>query len=246
MPYLKALTLRGGGGATEKVKININSKGEFYCNVSPELVGIIEHSNGITPLDYNGKHQVFADTLARLERELTHKFLELNRPVITKTPVILFNIESHISFATDDSGNVFPNAGFPNAEWQEHEEKKDKFGGHHAASPSRGGYSLTMGAKAMNRVCTKYGDKEKITYTYYYGGGSHLSHDNPANLLNSWASFELPDNAREIPYSEEAALFFHNLMLGMAKLSKMVQDHTFESLALEQSIKSNQFLIGKI
>jgi hypothetical protein len=155
--------------------------------------------------------------------------------------VIRYNIESHVAFAADVNGNIFPNSRFAGAEWS---DKDGRYGGHVATCPSRGGYTLTIGAKAFLKTVYRYGDNEKVEYEYYYKGGSHLKHDNPAELLNSWTSFSLGDGAKEIPYSDEAALFFHDLMLGMAKLSKLVQDNTFDQSGLSELIESGSRLLS--
>lgn len=48
--------------------------------------------------------------------------------------------------AEDADGNIFPNASWPGAVWQ---KNSSMFGGHHAVSPARGGYSLAIGARAI-------------------------------------------------------------------------------------------------
>ena len=65
-----------------------------------------------------------------------------------------------------------------------------------------------------------------------------MGNQNPAQMLNSWTAFTLPDNAKEIPYTNEAALFFHNLMFGMAKISKQIQEATFQQNNLLELIES--------
>ena len=53
-------------------------------------------------------------------------------------------------------------------------------------------------------------------------------------------------NFKEIPYSDESALFFYNLMLSMARISKMIQEHTFNQENLIRLIASgtNGFLLS--
>ena len=167
-------------------------------------------------------------------------------PTVKKEPVILYNIESHVSFAEDEDGNIFPNAGYQGAKWVHSEENRLMYGGHHASQPSNGGYSLTIGAIAKLKITYSYGGSEKIEYENYYKGESHLGNKNPAQRLNSWCSFTLGKNPKEMPYSDEAAEFFYNLMYGMAKLSQMIQNNTFDQTELFRLIASNNnLLIGR-
>jgi len=108
------------------------------------------------------------------------------------------------------------------------------YGNHHASNQSDGGYSLTIGARALKKITWTQGRKVTVEYESYYGvdeNGDELSHhetDHPAGRLNSWCSFYLNDDCKEIPYTDDAARFFNDLMLGMAKLSKLIQERTFD------------------
>ena len=117
------------------------------------------------------------------------------------------------------------------------------YGCHHASNPSYGGYNLTIGARALLKKTIIYGEIKKIKYESYYKGESHLGHDNPAQLLNSWCSISLPEDCKEIPYTDEAALFFHNLIFGMAQLSKRIQEHTFDQKNLLELISKGTGLL---
>lgn len=233
MPYFKKLKLvaHNDAGACEQleVDVHIDAAGEFYAWLPDYLMIAVDVEKiriGGRGKKAEGQFKLTSATFSELERALQNALRKISQPTVTAEPVIRYNIESHVSFAVDAEGAIFPNAGFPGAEWPRNDPR---FGNHHAAQPARGGYSLTIGAKAMLKTTTTYGDKSKVKYSPYYGvDGNHLGHDNPAELLNSWVSFSLPDNAREIPYTDEAALFFHNLLLGLANISRQIQEHTFE------------------
>lgn len=215
------------------VEIHINASGEFYAHVPEYLLPAIDSSflDLRARWQVEGRTKVHASTLAALEECILKAFIAYLKPEITEEPVILYNIESHVSFAEDAEGNIFPNAGYPGAKWPG-TESKVMFGEHHSTSPSRGGYSLTIGAKAMMKRTYKFGDNARVEYSQYYKGGSHLGKENPAELLNGWCSFSLGENPKEIPYTDEAALFFHNLLLGMATLSRKIQAATFHQANL--------------
>lgn len=217
--------------------VNISAEGLFYANVPQQYEGAFKSSScyvGLGKPPKTGFFVVKAAQYDKLEAEVSAALRRHIEPEITETPVIRYNIESHVSFAEDAEGRLFPNAAYPGAKWPLADSKH--FGGHHATAPSRGGYSLTIGARAELKRVVRYGEHERVSYSRYDKGGSHHGLDNPAQRLNSWAAFTLPDNPREMPYSDEAALFFHNLMLGMAELSRRIQMATFDSDRLQQLI----------
>ena len=79
-----------------------------------------------------------------------------------------------------------------------------------------------------------------VSYSDYYAGGDHHGRSNPAGLLNSWWAVGVGDRPKEIPYSADAALFFHRLLQGMAEISRRIQEATFTQDRLVELIaKSN-------
>jgi len=257
MPLFKkhkiSIDLRNGlGDVTMDVTVNINSNAEFYCRVPEEVLPYFDpcrYEKGIIcQMDRSKKLAIYATSFATLEAALIKALTACNQPVVTEEHVIRYNIESHVTFAQNEEGGIFPNAGFEGATWSRVDDAdgKKKYGDHHATQGSEGGYSLTIGAKAMTKVTTAIGDRVSVEYRPYYKGANHLSNTaNAATLLNSWCSFSLPKHPKEMPYSDAAAMFFHNLMLGMAKLSKQIQEATFNQEDLLLLIESsNGNLLG--
>jgi hypothetical protein len=243
MPRVKVfnwLINTAGQNARFSTQINVNSEGVFYSDLSSEyldaLAGAALRDSYKRTAD---KVRLCCDTLTEMERILQTTFELYAAPVITIENVIKYSIASHVSFATDPAGNIFPNAGYPNTTWSTNDER---YGGHHANNPSIGGYSLTVGARAYTKTTHTYGEHSASQYESYYKGGSHLSHTNPAQILNSWGAFTLPKSSKEIPYSDEAAIFFHELMTGMANISKLIQENTFTTDHLLNIISSGQRL----
>lgn len=219
------------------LSVNISAEGLFYANVPQQFEGAFKSCScyaGLGKPPKTGYFVVKAAQYDKLEADVSAALRRHIEPEVTETPVIRYNIESHVCFAEDADGRLFPNAGYPGAKWTR--DGQTHFGNHHATEPARGGYSLTLGARAQLKRVVRYGAHEKVSYSSYYKGESHLGLDNPAQILNSWAAFTLPANPKEIPYTDEAALFFHNLMLGMAELSRRIQLATFDSDRLQALI----------
>ncbi|KIC42208.1 hypothetical protein RA27_02090 [Ruegeria sp. ANG-R] len=257
MPKVKTVIIdveSAGKWHSTPVEILVNSDGEFYCNV-PECALVFFQTGGT----YNGatcevrrrgaKRQLFAPSFNTLHQALSKGITSAFSPDVREEHVIRYNIESHVAFWEKSDGTIVPNGYFADSvpgssdrdgQWADQGTSRNSmFGGHHAINPAKGGYSLTIGAKALTKRTETYGEAEKVTYSEYYAGGSHLGGENPAQRLNGWVSFELPKNCREMPYTDEAAEFFYKLLIGMAQLSRMIQNATFEEADLMRAISNN-------
>lgn len=217
----------------------VNKAGEFYCRV-PEstLEYFVPHARldgkGVRCEESRGVVTAYSSSIESLVAEVRHALEVCHRPEVERETVIRYNIESHVSFALDGE-EVVPNSGWTeSARWVE----DGAYGKHHACAPARGGYSMTVGAVAMTKTTTRFGGREKVEYSRYYGGGGHLGRENSAQRLNSWCSFSLPEGCSEMPYSDSAAEWFFSLMTGMAKLSRMVQENTKDPERLAALVES--------
>lgn len=251
MPHFKRVdfTAKNKADVVDKftLSIEVDSRGTFYTHVPDKLrVSFNEDDVNVYRVHGRGRAGFFvtsASTFAELSKRIEKAHEEFMRPTVKKEPVILFNIESHVAFALTKDGKIFPNAGYPGAEWP---RKDTSYGEHHASNPVNGGYSLTVGAKAMLKTTTTYGDKSASQYSYYYGKeNDHFSQTDPAARLNSWSAVNLPEDAREMPYTDEAATFFFNLLKSMAELNRRIQEftNTPEKLALAVSRHSGALLL---
>ena len=242
MPKFKKVEFieKNDAGAVDKISIDIDisADGTFYAHV-PEKLRVSFDEDHINPRARRrtGFFVTSAPTLVDITRAIKKAHADFMRPTVKEEPVILYNIESHVSFAVDNEGRIFPNAGFPDARWADSHDKT--YGGHDACRRAPGGYSLIVGAKAMMKKTTTYGKNVSVSYSNYYKGGSHLIHENPAQLLNAWCSIELPEDAKEIPYSDEAAIFFFGLLQSMAELNRRVQEFTNTPEKLALAISKN-------
>jgi hypothetical protein len=238
MAHLKTIGIGGN-----KFSIAVSADGEFYANV-PEHFGDV--LRGYLPTKAGGCVKVQANTLEALERTLREAVAAYDAPEETTELVIAYNIQSRVSFWLGEDGEIYPNgyhARIKSAggKWA----NGDQFGNHHATNPAEEGYSLTVGAEALEKTTKTYRTgKTEVSYKKYYGeNGDHLGGTTPAEKLNGWCGLSLPKNAKEIPYSDEAALFFHDLMMGMAKISKMIQERTANQNDLMALIMSGNHLL---
>jgi hypothetical protein len=129
-----------------EIQFSVNTQGQFYFPITPEIQEYFDGHNHNAVVTVKGG-KAFASELETLRREVNTAFRHIAeaKTHITRDRVIRFNIESHISFATDGEDGIFPNAGYPGAHWA---KDRELYGDHHAMKAARNGYSLTIGAKA--------------------------------------------------------------------------------------------------
>lgn len=245
MPHFKTETFSVHNGVTThklKLKVNIDAQGHFYATLPEEYAETVQGVLGHASTSVNSERgvKITEETYEAFRKQVVAVMTAYSMPLYEEYPVIRYNLETHVTFAVDEGGNVFPNGYFEGASWPADD---GRYGNHHAASPCEGGYSLTIGARALLKKVTRYGSAEKVEYKPYYKGESHLGVDNPAQLLNAWCGVSLGKGAREMPYSDEAALFFHTLMQSMAMLSKQIQEHTFDPDDLAALISKGGFAL---
>lgn len=248
MPKLKKaeFTAKNETGAVDTILIDIEirANGIFYAHIPEKLrVSFDEDRIEARSRPRKGFFVTNAATFGEIEQRIRKAHNDFMKPTVAEEAVIRYNIESHVSFAMDAEGRIFPNAGYPGAEWGR--DRSKTYGDHDACHSAPGGYSLTIGARALIKRTTTHGKESAVEYRSYYKDDDHHGHDNPAQLLNSWTAVGLPDEAREIPYSDEAAMFFFNLLKGMAELNRRVQEftNTPEKLALTISKSSGILML---
>jgi hypothetical protein len=243
---------RNAAGAEDllTISIHVDRTGTFYAKLPDRLrpaiaPKFIAPSSRVEP----GYFKAHAALLADLESAIEAAQRAAMTPEITEEPVIHYNIESHVAFALNDAGEIVPNAGFPNSAWPDKTAPSNgefalpNYGGHHATNPASSGYSLAIGARALLKTTYRYGSQTRIKYSPFYSDGSHHGRSNPGELLNSWRAVGVGDRPKEIPYSDDAALFFHRLLLGMAEISRRVQEATFTQERLLDLIASSSGVV---
>jgi len=225
---------------------SVSADGEF-CAVLPDEMASLAQGlalpQGVGWDTSKGKTRLRSKTMDALKMALQNVLIAWLAPNITVERVIRYNVASHVSFFESPSGSIFPNGSFREAKYDGGGRWNDgkMYGNHTANTPSRDGYSLTIGARAYDKRTITRGDAVKIEYDILHPA---TDENCPLYLLNSWCSFTLPERGvKEMPYTPEAALFFHRMMLGMADLSRRIQTFMHDDSRLMAAIASGQMLL---
>lgn len=238
MARFKVVTVEGvkeGIRMHERWQVWINVDGEFYCNIPQPFRSAAEGVPGSHSTARNGLFQVREKSFDRLQRRLWDIMQAHLNPEVKTETVILFNIRTEVSFAIDEAGEIVPNASYPGAKWR---ERDGRYGNLDACNSGRGGYSMVIGAKAYTKKTVTWGERKEVTYKLFHGeGNSHHNKDHPAARLNSWCSQGV-GMAREIPYTDAAAIFFDKMLMGMARIARAIQESTFDTDDLLELIET--------
>lgn len=254
MPKLKKETFRvtnaAGVVCEEAIDVHVSADGTFYAKVPHEFYpAFAETCAGIGTAEFVkvvGHFKVTAKSYDQLKSLVIGGLSRYIQPEVTEENVIVYCTTAQVQFAVDADNNVFPNRHWPNTHWP-----PGSGSGHGPYSDGCGryGFSLSIGAKACTKITTRYGSREDAVYKGYYGpSGDHLNTEEPAVVLNAWQSLAVGERIRgesqakfkEIPYSDAAALFFCELLRGMAVLSRRVQDVMFEKDRLVDHINASR------
>lgn len=240
----------------EKYEVKINSAGMFYADIPERLkeAAMTQRNDDDKPIAKRSnrhpyKVQVFDKTLAGLRRKLHSIHEAYLNPEVKVTEVIAYNFNTDVSFGIDADGQIQPNCYYgEDTKWPEGE----KYGKHPGMRGHYGGYSLTIGAKALKKTTRRYGNGAvRVSYESFYGydeNGKDLSHfnkDHPASRLNAWCHVNIGDrDFKTIPYTDEAAEFFFNLLYGMSEIARRIMDRVSDKKDLLALIDSRQKLLA--
>ena len=163
-----------GGQVSIKTKISVSVDGEFTTRINEcfrvAAKGVLERL-AIEVKTTNGSFRVSFNSLNDLDQGIKMILKTHYTPEIKEEYVIRYIIKSKISFAQNEAGDVFPNTLKEGYEWDTG-DKRIKHGDLNSSNLARGGYSLTVFARALIKKTYKFGDNKKIEYTEYYQGAS--------------------------------------------------------------------------
>lgn len=233
MPKFKKIEI-GGNGQYWSFQININADGEFYTKLPDELADVIVGTSHMTCK--GGK--CFAKTFDSLRSELNTQISCIVAPEVVQEHVILYWVLPSVSFCTDGTpdSEIYRNGSeVPNRDYHWCDEKKYRRRSCQWCN-STGGMGFYIGAVARIKTTTKLHNRDKVEY---------LNSDNElANkTLNAWCLGLVPSNANEMPYSDEAALFFDHAIRQIVEASRKVVDFLDDRQKLIYAIENGNNLL---
>lgn len=234
-----------GGFERIEVKISVSVDGYFTTRIDEKYrdcaIGVLEHgaieaANSLKQQS-GGTFRISFNSLDDLNQGVDSILAKYCNPKIKHENIIRYKIETSVIFTENKKGEMAQNAVKDGFSWEHKGMDMYRNVGDIYSSP----YSIKIYARALVKTTKTFGEHKTVVYHNYYADGGN---ENPAERLNSWCHMGITDKeqANEIPYSDESALFFNDLIWCIVNLSKLIQDHTFNKNDLLKTIASNKKL----
>lgn len=249
-----------------KAPIKVDSKGEFSVEIPEELAtsaqALLKQPiwAGHIKVEQARVHwHIKSRALDSLERFVEAAMAEHMAVVVTKELVIRYRYRNHTAGAKDAQGNIHPNGHWVDKPGSD--QKNWEWAGNqniHATNrPSLFGVGVV--ARVYMKVTYTRNGGSKVDYTNDLPG-SHWDR-NPMRRLNDFivqapderdgfrsgdimTSGKSPsDNIHEMPYSDEAASFFADLMVAMCRLGEQLDNFVGNRANLELAIERGATLL---
>lgn len=223
-----------------KCEMNVSTEGEFTL-VLPEIDGLDEVIRAILDGEKylpheEKKHNGVRLTSARKYWHVKGSSMQAVNHLVsegaeqwlvqgeTRELVILYKFDAECHYAIDSAGGVFCN-GYDAKDHGKCKSVDDhEWGGSERrfSSDITQTYHVGFGAEVKLKITSRRGNSERVVYEHPDFPGSHFDLDSYGKRLNGFISIHFTesdrDNIKEIPYTEEAARFFYDFMVGMCKL----------------------------
>lgn len=223
-----------------KCDMNVSTEGEFTL-VLPEIDGLDEVIRAILLEDNKKpheerKHQGVHLTAARKYWHVKGDTMQAVSSLVhegadqwllqgeTREMVILYKFDAECHYAVDTAGGVFCNGYDAKDNGKGKNEDDHKWGGSESkfSSDITQTYHVGFGAEVKLKITSTRGNSKRVVYEHPDFPGSHFDYDSYGKRLNGFISIHFTesdrDNIKEIPYTEEAARFFYDFMVGMCRL----------------------------
>lgn len=252
MPRVKKLNLEVKVADTKETlstEVFLSASGMFYARLNQQIweapVRGVFHRGQVEVDRTKLIVKVSCETLNELESKLYEVLRTIAVPDVTTELVIKYAIQSRVTFAvsTDPANREISPHAVTGFTWGDAEEDRRQGGRGSRSMFGNGdpGFRLAVAVRAYRKTTTTYGGSSDTKYEMYYGEGGRSSDLSiSAARLNAWNASPPGDDAPEIPYSDEAADFFYDLMYAMAQLSRRVHEFTAEPERLLALIASGQ------
>jgi hypothetical protein len=227
-----AIQTKDGAKFEYKADCFVTSEGEFTIQIHPDLLSIAyrmkpQNGVGINKARSDAAERVYCNDLKAGLAFLKACAVELLTAEEKTERVIVYEAEFNLSYWKQPDGRIFPN-GYNEAgiirpgQWQDL-----KFHNKGTNSTNRTNiFSLGICAAVFDKVTTIRKSGNVVRYISI----RNLERNSPAAMLNSFASLDVNTRgvgqsycrSQEMPYSDEAALFFHDVMLGLCSLAERI------------------------
>lgn len=238
MPKLpnQTITAKAEDGTTynETVAASLGADGDFRVLCPPELQEICEkftqkpgESWGWfqSPGKFGKQYPYFIEskmlaTCMRVLERAASEHLLCEKKV---ERLILYSLDLSCSFWRNDDGEIFPSGHASSRQvqgrWYELQATQQRFAAH---NPIGSSYKIGLAARAWNRISFIRPSGTTTKWEYLTPPEGHLGYETPLQKLQSFCSISIgpkSENLHMMPYTDAAALWFHDTMLALFRMA---------------------------
>ena len=231
--------------------VYVDSRGEFSAELDPRIdesahrMDSVHRHKGFVELKmYRGKWRVYSRQLEVIREFLKAAAEDTMQCEVIRERVIAYRIETVASFYITSDGGFHPNGCHPeggvmSGGWWKQRRKGRNYGSDHQP-----GYRIGLGAAVLDRLTYRRKSGDTVVYEYVrYDEDEQV--EVRARDLNTFSSgVNLDDGDVDfMPYTEEAAAFFADMIRRMCHMVKAVDDFFADKPRLERLIAEGKPLL---
>jgi hypothetical protein len=250
---------------SKDLDVTVDSTGIFRTTVPEELLESAERlkrvdRNSAKPewedvgIDYHrGKTRLAAKTLRLLE-DFSQKAAEDHVAcTVTEELILVYGTDNRVSFYKGKDGTIYPNGGYAPVYGKGQGDWFGNLDGHMKQSDF---FQVGFMARVITKQTFTRSSGTKIRYTPEDGLENHHGSDVSWRAkLNGFTGiwffdegsredgYELPEGLKEMPYTEEAAKFFYEVMIGICALADRIDSFFKDKERVLLAIKSGTKLL---
>lgn len=218
-----------------QVPVTVTTDGMFNMMVPKEYREALESVDGADY--YRGGVRFSASSLRELQNIVEHALEEYLAYKTVDEVIIRYNVRATCHYCEDKKGNIYPNGGV--MEKAVGNYKWTKSLGASSFEPLDENYVVSLVAQPYRKETHTRGKiYEKVDFHGLSWQEEKEFLGEYGCLLNGFQDAGIPDDAREMPYTEDAAKFFYLSMMSLCKLDSGVKKFFVDEKKVLKEIKS--------
>ena len=248
---LKPITFRAQAATGEtmsfKAETTVGQDGTFHLVIPDEmetaasaLASRPPHARTVTVGRPRERLLVSARELDAATRFVEAALTEHLACDVTTERDIVYGTHIRVSYVKDENGDFHPNGCYaPRAPGQEGEHRwRGTLSGAANTDPF---YTIGLVARVFDKVTYRRPTSSKVEFKPVYDNST----DTFLNRLNGFVGLAVqPGALKEMPYSEEAAKFFYETMLGLCRLADRMTEFFSDDASVHAAIQQQGSLLA--
>jgi len=232
MPKLKTMTFRADAQTGDKLEfksdLSVDSEGVFSATIPEEVFDSLRTIRGrgeFADVDVGQPRRYYrasAPTLDVLKKAIKAAMDEHLAVEVITDRVIVYGYTTDVNAYEDGDGTLHANGYIGDDVVGRWHPMGRNMSPHNPASH----FQVGLAAAVMDKITYRRQRSERVEYKRPVWEHSHLEFPTYASKLNAFVGIRLrrPEAMSQMPYTEEAAKFFYDAMIGLCMLGKRIHE----------------------